>query len=164
MATVLNQCFLLIISRPYPALRTNMKGNMMVLDCETGGLSIDEHPITQFAAVIIDENFTEINRFSTFVKPYHGLTVTKAALDATMVSLAQINKGMSISDFLDALEKFCKQATTGGGKYIYLPTICGHNVSFDIAMMKRAFELEGRDMTKCFDNNNGEFVRKDTLE
>lgn len=141
-----------------------MKGYMMVLDCETGGLNKNKNPITQFAGIIIDENFKEINRWNTFVRPYKNLVIEKKALELTMVTMSQINKGIALEDFVKMLIEFAKQARTGGGRFVYMPTITGHNVSFDIAFLRKAFEFCGQDLSEHFDSNNGEIVRKDTQE
>ena len=77
-----------------------IKSNYCVLDCETGGLYKDKNPITQFAAIILDgRTLKELDRWETFVKPYDGKVIEKQALQHTMVSMSDINAGISKKEF-----------------------------------------------------------------
>lgn len=138
--------------------------NIMVLDCETGGLRADENPITEFAGIIVDSEFNEINRFQTFIKPYGDLKITQIALDKTMTSMDQINKGCTLEEFCIMLTKFAKQGNVGTGRWLRRPEILGHNVPFDIAFLKMAFALAGEDLVDIFGNNNGEIDYHDTIK
>ena len=84
-----------------------IKSNYIVFDCETGGLYEDKNPITQYAAVILDgSTLKEIDRWETFVKPYADLVIEQEALDRTMVSMSDINKGMSVKEFISTATEF----------------------------------------------------------
>ena len=77
-----------------------IKSNYCVLDCETGGLDKKKNPITQFAAIILDgRTLKELDRWETFVKPYDGKVIEKQALQHTMVSMSDINAGISKKEF-----------------------------------------------------------------
>lgn len=77
-----------------------IKSNYCVLDCETGGLDRKKNPITQFAAIILDgRTLKELDRWETFVKPYDGKVIEKQALQHTMVSMSDINAGISKKEF-----------------------------------------------------------------
>lgn len=136
----------------------------MVLDNETGGLDRLLHPITQFAAILYDSKFEEINRFSTFVKPYNNLQITEKALSKTMVTMAQINKGEDVKNFVSMLIQFAKQGRSKGGKRIKKSVIVGHNVTFDIGFLRYAFDLVGEKLEDHFESNNGEIDYLDTMK
>lgn len=138
--------------------------NIMCLDCETGGLKADENPITQFAGIILDDKLNEVNRFQTFIKPYEGLKITQAALDKTMTSMDQINKGVTLPEFCTMLTKFAKQGNVGKGQWLRKPEVLGHNVPFDIAFLKRAYAYQGLELSDIFGNNNGEIDYHDTIK
>lgn len=119
-----------------------IKSNYCVLDCETGGLYKDKNPITQFAAIILDgKTLKEIDRWETFVKPYDGLAIEKQALQATMVSMSDINNGISKKEFADTARKWftmhqVKAKTAEQGRLIMV----GHNVlSFDRPFLDACF-------------------------
>lgn len=77
-----------------------IKSNYCVLDCETGGLDKKKNPITQFAAIILDgRTLKELDRWETFVKPYDGKVIEKQALQHTMVSMSDINAGITKKEF-----------------------------------------------------------------
>lgn len=111
-----------------------IKSDYIVFDCETGGLSEQENPITQYAAVILDgKTLKEIDRFETYVKPYANLSIKKEALDKTMVSMSDINSGLESKDFVNVITKFWeihlkKTKKREMGRLIPV----GHNVPFDI--------------------------------
>lgn len=113
-----------------------------MLDCETGGLDYRKNPITQFAATILDgRTLKEIDRWETFVKPYDGLVIEKQALQATMVSMSDINNGISKKEFADTARKWfamhqVKAKTAEQGRLIMV----GHNVlSFDRPFLDACF-------------------------
>ena len=123
-----------------------IKSNYCVLDCETGGLYKDKNPITQFAATILDgKTLKEIDRWETFVKPYDGLVIEKQALQATMVSMSDINNGISKKEFAETARKWfamyqVKAKTAEQGRLIMV----GHNVlSFDRPFLDACFEEFG---------------------
>lgn len=138
--------------------------NIMCFDCETGGLSSVANPITQFAAIMADENLNEINRFQTFIKPYNNLKIEQKALDMTMTSMDQINKGADVKAFVEMLIKFAKMGTIGSGRWIKKPEILGHNVPFDIAFAKACFTFCSKNFSDYFSDNNGEINYYDTIK
>ena len=123
-----------------------IKSNYIVFDCETGGLSCEENPITQYAAVILDgKTLKEIDRFETFVKPYHNLIISEESLKRTMVSVSDINSGLNIKEFTDTIVKFweshrIKSKTKEMGRLVPV----GHNVTFDIAFINKALSLTNK--------------------
>lgn len=119
-----------------------IKSNYIVFDCETGGLYEDKNPITQYAAVILDgKTLKEIDRWETFVKPYAGLTIEQEALDRTMVSMSDINAGLSVKEFINTAIEFwesyrVKSKVREKGRLIEV----GHNIPFDNRMVNWALE------------------------
>jgi DNA polymerase III subunit alpha, Gram-positive type len=138
--------------------------NFFVFDTETGGLDATENPITEFAGIIVDAEFNEINRFQTFIKPYGGLKITQAALDKTMTTMDQINKGCSIEEFGIMVQKFAKQGNVGKGQWLRKPELVGHNVPFDIAFMTVGLAFSGLELSDLFGNNNGIVDYHDTIK
>lgn len=124
-----------------------VKSNYIVFDCETGGLDENKNPITQFACIILDgSTLKEIDRWETFVKPYNDLTIEQKALEMTMVSMSDINKGLSLKKFVTTATDFwelhrVKTRTKEMGRLIPV----GHNVTFDIRFLNYALALEGKE-------------------
>lgn len=125
------------------------KANYIVFDVETGGLNSRPktekgkeeraNPITQIALQVLDHlTFKEIDRFETFVAPYEGLEITAKALEASMVTMAQINKGMEYKKLVKLLVEFFKKHNKPGkGNQ---PILVGHNVKFDIGFLEVLFQ------------------------
>lgn len=120
-----------------------IKSNYIVFDCETGGLDEKKNPITQYAAIVLDgSTLKEIDRWETFVKPYGDLKIEKQALDATMVSMSDINRGLSLEDFVATAIEFwetnlIKTKKREMGRLVPV----GHNVTFDIGFINYALNL-----------------------
>ena len=123
------------------------KSNYIVYDCETGGLYEDKNPITQYAAIVLDfKTLKEIDRFETFVKPYNDLVIEQAALDKTMVTMSDINAGLSIKDFVTTATEFWEQYRSAGKKKeIGRLVPVGHNVQFDNRFLSYALKLQKKD-------------------
>lgn len=124
-----------------------IKSNYIVFDCETGGLYEDKNPITQYAAVVLDgSTLKEIDRWETFVKPYDDLVIEQDALDRTMVSMSDINKGVSVKEFISTATEFwethrAKSKKKEMGRLVPV----GHNVTFDIRFLNYALSLQKKD-------------------
>lgn len=124
-----------------------IKSNYIVFDCETGGLDESKNPITQYAAVVLDgSTLKEIDRWETFVKPYDDLVIEQDALDRTMVSMSDINKGVSVKEFISTATEFwethrVKSKKKEMGRLVPV----GHNVTFDIRFLNYALSLQKKD-------------------
>jgi DNA polymerase III alpha subunit (gram-positive type) len=125
------------------------KSNYIVFDCETGGLDENKNPITQYAAMVLDgKTLKEIDRWETFVKPYGDLIIEQDALDRTMVTMSEINSGLSSKEFAAVMEDFwenhrVKTRNREMGRLIPV----GHNVQFDIRFINWVLDFEKkRDM------------------
>ena len=122
-----------------------IKSDYIVFDVETGGLDEKKNPITQYAAVVLDGcTLKEIDRLETFIKPYNNLIIDPAALKGTMVTMSDINSGVSIKEFTGAVTEFWKEhqaaaKTREMGRLIAV----GHNVPFDIRFIDYALKYTG---------------------
>lgn len=119
-----------------------IKSNYCVLDCETGGLDKKKNPITQFAAIILDgRTLKELDRWETFVKPYDGKVIEKQALQHTMVSMSDINAGITKKEFAATAKTWfashqAKAKTAEMGRLVMV----GHNViPFDRPFLDECF-------------------------
>lgn len=123
-----------------------IKSNYIVYDTETGGLYPEKNPITQFACIVLDlKTLKEVDRWETFVKPYNDLTIEKDALEHTMVSMSDINNGISLKDFINTASTFLEQhraksKTREKGRLVPV----GHNIPFDNNMLEYAFNLRDK--------------------
>jgi DNA polymerase III alpha subunit (gram-positive type) len=136
--------------------------NLIIFDCETGGLDFNKNPITEIALVAVDPvKFKPIHKFESFVQPYQDLEITQKSLEHSRVSLADIKNGMEAEKLIRELIKFFKASTVRGfqGK----PVLCGHNVSFDIAFLSSLFARYGKNLADYVAENNGEIDRMDTM-
>ena len=96
-----------------------IKSNYIVFDCETGGLDETKNPITQYAAVILDgKTLKEKDRFETFIKPYNDLVIEKQALEHTMVTMSDVNSGISVKKFVEEFNADGNYAPTNQNHFI----------------------------------------------
>lgn len=122
-----------------------IKSDYIVFDVETGGLDENKNPITQYAAVILDGcTLKEKDSFETFIKPYGDLQIDQKALDMTMVTMADVNSGVTVEQFCSVVTKWWESYRVGGksremGRLVPV----GHNVQFDIRFINKALEIGG---------------------
>jgi DNA polymerase III alpha subunit (gram-positive type) len=122
-----------------------IKSDYIVFDVETGGLDETRNPITQYAAMVLDGCTLKVkDRFETFVKPYNNLTIEPIALKSTMVSMSDINSGVNIKEFVDAVTGWWDewQASAKNRELGRLIAV-GHNVPFDIRFVDCALKYAG---------------------
>lgn len=142
-----------------------MKGNYIVLDCETGGLSPLKNPITQIALMGIDHKTgKELGRFETYIKPYNDFVLEPAAIKKTMVDINEIHRGAKYQDVVANIIALCKQVAGGKLGQWTAPVILGHNVSFDISFLEVLFYLSNKELKEAFACNNSIPYQKDTLQ
>lgn len=127
-----------------------IKSDYIVFDCETGGLDETKNPITQYAAVILDgKTLKEKDRFETFIKPYNDLIIEKQALEHTMVTMSDINSGITLCRFVKTVTDWweshrAKSKVREMGRLVPV----GHNVTFDLRFINYALALEGAGTTE----------------
>ena len=152
-----------------------MKNRHIVLDCETGGLTAYENPITQLALQAVDnENLSLLEKYSDFVKPYHineaigdkGYIISPEALQRTHVTMTQINAGIDskllVKNLVGAFTK-----NTIGSKIRFKPVLVGHNLAFDMLFLEVLFALQNKDLydyiEKYFVDTMKEMQRKEGI-
>ena len=124
--------------------------NYIVLDCETGGLEPFENPITQIAFLTLDQySLKELNRYETYVKPYNDLVIDQKALNATMVKMSDVNKGIDYKALVKNIIAYVKTANPSGRQGTR-PIMVGHNTQFDIGFISYLFALDGKDVFDYF--------------
>lgn len=120
------------------------KSNYIVYDCETGGLDERKNPITQYACIVLDgQNLKELDRFETYIQPYNDLTIDRKALESTMVSMSDVNEGITLENFVDVLIEFyelhqVQSRFKDAGRLVPV----GHNIPFDNRFLDYAFCLQ----------------------
>jgi len=127
-----------------------MKTNLIVADCETGGLLYKENPITEICLYIISPTtFKLIDKYQTYVKPYNNLKITKSAIEATQVDMKNVEAGIELKTLVTTLIVYFKKAKNNA-KYD-LPQMVFHNASFDKQFLEYAFELCGKNLYDYID-------------
>lgn len=115
------------------------KINYIVFDTETGGLKAGINPVLEFAAVSLNNNLEEIDRYETLIKPYDDLEITKEALKANGLNLQEVKeKGITKEEAVENIYYFVKKQRTSNLN-TGLPIVVGHNVDFDNLMMHHLF-------------------------
>ena len=126
------------------------KANYIVFDTETGGFSEKENPITQIALVALDhDTLKEIDRFETFIKPYDDLKITKEALAVTGLKMVDINNGVDKKEAVKLITAFAKK-NSPNSRPENRPILVGHNVQFDVKMLRSLFERCSKDIFEVF--------------
>lgn len=123
-----------------------IRSSYIVYDTETGGLDETRNPITQYAAVVLDgSTLKEVDRWETFIKPYGGLIIEKQALEGTMVSMSDINKGIDIKDFVTTAKQFWEMHLAKRARRREQARLVpvGHNVVFDNRFLAHALSFVG---------------------
>jgi len=128
------------------------KARYVVLDCETGGKKHEESPITQIAMITIDNDYKEIDRYETFIKPYGDLKIYKEALDITGLTMSDINSGIDYKKAVKLIREYFKKAK-GGNHASLKPVVVGHNPVFDTGFINHMFELAGDSLWKYINGN-----------
>lgn len=115
--------------------------DVFIIDTETGGLDIYEHSLMSVALVTGDG------------KASMEIWVAEPTIFTTEVSL-QINRldpsrlaaeGLSPNAACDALEAFVTLHAPGKP-----PTVAGHNIAFDLAFLRRLYNIAGRGLPTLF--------------
>ena len=128
-----------------------MKTNLIVLDTETGGFSDKENPITEVCLYIVNPaTFKIVDKYQTYVRPYKNLKITKSAIEATQVSMVDIENGVELKTMVNMLMVYFKKARNGSTRDY--PQLVGHNASFDIGFLKVAFDFCGKDLFSYIDS------------
>lgn len=96
--------------------------NVVVFDVESTGTDTNTDEIIQIAALRIDRNGNEVDRFVQFITPTKPVGDSEAVHGFSDAMLAE--KGCAATDVLSAFMEFSKGAV-----------IVGHNVNYDISIL-----------------------------
>lgn len=115
--------------------------NYVLFDCETGGLSPKENPITEIAFLVYDSvDFKEAFRYDTFVQPYHNLKLDPKAMEITGITKQQLDSGCDFEELVEIIIMIAKKFTIVKGKWKVKPIFVGHNIAdFDIGFLEYIF-------------------------
>jgi len=126
---------------------------IIVIDCETGGLSPIKNPITQIAYEAFQlDDYEMLGEYSSYIKPYNNLVLEQGAMDITGITPEKLDKeGIDIKV---AVKKMCEdfQRFNVAG-YRKKPILVGHNVGFDVGFITYAFNFCKVDIGKFLDCN-----------
>ena len=126
-------------------------GNIIVIDCETGGLLCRKNPITQIALQSFRLDTLEvISRYDSFIQPYNNLLLEDAAMKYTGITLGQLENGKLIQKVVEDLSIEFTKANTANS-YTKKPILVGHNIPFDIGFICYAFNYCKVDISKYLD-------------
>lgn len=122
----------------------------LILDVETGGKNEKENPITEIALSMLDpKTLNSLHKYQCFVKPYNNLVITQEALDATQITMKNIESGIDIKDAIKELATIMMKYSSKTGRY--KPVLIGHNIGFDQRFLKEAFEFVGKSLWDFID-------------
>lgn len=133
--------------------------NIIVFDCETGGLDYTKHPITQIALICLDgEDLKELFRYDSYIKPYENLEITDKALEVSLIDKRVLSNAPTHKVVFSMLKEFFKKSICKRSK----PTLVGHNVPFDIGMLRALFKFNNSNLSDFLHSNNDEIYYEDT--
>lgn len=123
-----------------------MKNNLIICDVETGGMDEKLHPITQITMEVVDPHaFQTLHYFETFVKPYNNLAVEPEALQASRVTMQQVNDGCETNALMKGMLAVFKVANKSG-KDTTNPYFVGHNFGFDMRFLNAFFVYKNQNL------------------
>lgn len=120
-------------------LSENVGKEMLVFDTETTGLSPETNHVIQLSAIkcVIDEGcqFHEIARMDTYINP--GYKLPAKIIEITGITDEKLANYSSEEKQWDAIYEFFGDS----------PIVCGHNVPFDVSMMKAMYRRYGKEFS-----------------
>lgn len=135
----------------------------IVIDFETGGLDCKKNPAIQVAyqAVQLDD-YKLILEYSSYIQPYDGLEIQKAATDYSGITYEMMMSGL---DTKRLVKKLCEDFTEANTSKNFRtkPFLVGHNIGFDIGFLLYLFNKEKVDISKFLNCNHGMPTSIDTI-
>lgn len=102
----------------------------LIFDTETGGTDVENSALMSFGAIVLDENLKELESYYTLVQNTYGKKVEKEAVAIHGITEEMTKRqGIPIQDLQLKWENLTKD----------IHGIIGHNVAFDIKIMKANF-------------------------
>ena len=119
----------------------NRLKNVIIIDTETGGLDPLKHSLMTIGLVSGDGRMqVEI----TVAEP-EIIADPRALAVNRLDPVAVASDGVSPEQARDQVDAFLKQVHPDGR-----PMVCGHNIAFDLAFMRRLYTMVGRPVPQCF--------------
>lgn len=129
-----------------------MKRNHIVLDCETGGLSCFQNPITEIALqVLSNKDLSVLFSYETYIKPYGDMEIEKEALEHSQTTMSEVNAGAEYKAVLKVLVTTFDKYTIRTSKAHYKPVLVAHNADFDAGFLEVLFALDNKDLYDYLD-------------
>ncbi len=104
-----------------------------VVDVETSGLSSERHRLLQIGVVVVDASGTQLDRWSSFVRPRHRLWFRVGPHRIHGISRRSLRHAPTAGDVLDALIERLDGCV-----------VVAHNAAFDLAFLHQAARRAGR--------------------
>lgn len=106
---------------------------IIALDCETTGLDTTKDEPIQIWFIEYDKNFSVIQEFQSYIKPKKNISELKNIVSfITGLNLKDLETAPSIEELIPTLQKIFTPGTL----------IIGHNIWFDLAMLKKYVTIE----------------------
>lgn len=120
----------------------------IIFDWETGGLDPKKNAVVSLAAIAIrGDNFEEIDRIDTFVKPYGNYNYVPQAMQINGATQNDLDQGMDIKELVkQIINLFIKASFTK--RKDALPILVAHNVLFDWGFLQQVFDYCKQDISK----------------
>lgn len=125
-------------------------GKTVFFDLETSGLNPQKHEIIQIAAVALNDDFKEIDRFGPLRLKFNIDAASPEALKINHYDAAlwedAISQKQLVGDFSNFLKKHStvKMISRAGNPY-FVAQLAGHNIArFDIPFLLETFVCAGR--------------------
>lgn len=135
-----------------------MVQTVTMIDCETGGLEFEKHQITQIALVNYNRDSFKVNwEWSSFLKPYAGLTIDPIVYKKTTVTPQDVANGVESKVVVKEMIKLFKSANVSNGHAKGNTIVAGHNIiGFDREFLEYLFLTEGHEIY--------EFISKEFID
>ncbi len=120
-----------------------MNARYVCVDLEMTGGALDWNEIIQIGAVLLDENFNEIDTFLSNVYPENEEAFSSASEAIHNLSLDELEDAPMIYEVLEKFEQWlCKKCNFFNTNELRKLQICGQGVINDINFLKTAYENE----------------------
>ena len=117
---------------------------LIFIDVETTGLNVEINEVIELAAVQVHaRTLEEQRRLVLKIKPENIATATEEALSINGYSEAAWKSALSAREASEAFLAMLNAATTEKHERRFGPTLCGHNVLFDLSFIKATFARVG---------------------
>ncbi len=117
-------------------MRLQLRRRVLIVDVETTGLDPVRHACIEVGAVLLKEDLTILEEFSSLVAPWEGAEVSDDALGVSKISLQELGQARDIAEVIREFhECFCSDNST--------PLLAGWNVWFDAAFLRKGYQRAG---------------------